>query len=46
MTAMLTAQNILSGEQKYDVWQVNQDAQYHEEDKSGASGERLVPRAV
>lgn len=31
MTAMLTAQNILSGEQRYDVWRVNQDAEYLEE---------------
>lgn len=31
MTAMLTAENILAGEQRYDVWRVNQDAEYHEE---------------
>lgn len=31
MTAMLTARNILSGEQTYDTWKVNQDAEYHEE---------------
>jgi protoporphyrinogen oxidase len=31
MTAMLTAKNILSGEQTYDTWKVNQDAEYHEE---------------
>ncbi|MFZ1915945.1 MAG: NAD(P)/FAD-dependent oxidoreductase [Terriglobales bacterium] len=37
MTAMLTAKNILAGERKYDVWAVNQDAEYHE---SGAAGER------
>ena len=30
MTAMLTAKNILAGEEKYDVWSVNQDAEYHE----------------
>lgn len=30
MTAMLTVQNILVGEKKYDVWQVNQDADYLE----------------
>lgn len=44
MTAMLAARNIIAGEQLYDVWQVNQDAQYHEEGDSGASGERLVPK--
>jgi len=37
MTAMLTAKNILAGERKYDVWAVNQDAEYHE---AGAAGER------
>jgi len=35
MTAMLTAKNILAGERKYDVWAVNQDAEYHE---AGAAG--------
>jgi len=43
MTAMLTARNILAGEKLYDVWEVNQDAEYHE---SGASGERMVPVRV
>jgi protoporphyrinogen oxidase len=38
MTAMLTAKNILAGECRYDVWAVNQDAEYHE---AGASGEEL-----
>ena len=31
MTAMLTARNILAGDQRYDVWRVNQDAEYLEE---------------
>ena len=35
MTAMLSAKNILAGERKYDVWAVNQDAEYHE---AGAAG--------
>ena len=30
MTAMLTVENIAAGRQVYDVWRVNQDAQYHE----------------
>jgi protoporphyrinogen oxidase len=30
MTAMLTVKNIVAGRQVYDVWQVNQDAEYHE----------------
>ena len=42
MTAMLAVRNILAGKRDYDVWQVNQDAEYHEQD-SGSSGERLVP---
>jgi protoporphyrinogen oxidase len=29
MTAMLTARNILAGEKKYDVWALNEDAEYH-----------------
>ncbi len=36
MTAMLTAKNILVGERKYDVWAVNQDAEYHESGVAGA----------
>ena len=45
MTALLTAENILAGEQRWDVWQVNQDAQYHEmgEDRALAFSERVVP---
>ncbi len=38
MTAMLTARNIVAGTRKYDVWAVNQDAEYHE---SGAAGEQV-----
>ncbi len=30
MTAMLTVENMLSGEKKFDPWCVNQDAEYHE----------------
>jgi len=48
MTGMLTAGNIIAGEQIYDVWQVNEDAEYGEEGISGAKealkSERLVPR--
>lgn len=48
MTAMLTAENILAGERIYDVWQVNEDAEYGEAGVSGAQealkSERLVPR--
>jgi len=44
MTAMLTAKNILAGERKYDVWAVNQDAEYHEAGAAGA-GQEAAPRA-
>ncbi|MGD9921950.1 MAG: NAD(P)/FAD-dependent oxidoreductase [Pseudorhodoplanes sp.] len=50
MTAMLTARNILAGERLYDVWDVNEDAEYHEAGASGAQhalkSERLVPERV
>jgi protoporphyrinogen oxidase len=49
MTAMLTVKNILAGRRLFDVWDVNEDAEYHEAGASGArealrSGERLVPQ--
>ena len=47
MTAMLTARNILAGERIYDVWNVNEDAEYHEDGESGVQqaleSVRLVP---
>ncbi len=45
MTALLTAENILAGEQRWDIWRVNQDAEYHEvgEDRTLAFSERFVP---
>ena len=48
MTAMLTVENIVHGARTYDVWQVNQDAEYHEAGKAGASsiGLRDVPKRV
>jgi protoporphyrinogen oxidase len=50
MTAMLTARNILAGERIYDVWDVNEDAEYHESGSSGVQhalkSERLVPQKV
>jgi protoporphyrinogen oxidase len=49
MTAMLTVKNILAGRRLFDVWDVNEDAEYHEAGASGArealrGGERLVPQ--
>ena len=51
MTAMLTARNILAGKRQYDVWAVNQDAEYHEAGAAGAERQRTpsverVPQAV
>ena len=49
MTAMLTVRNIEAGERVYDIWAVNEDAEYHEagsdgEQKGGAltAGERAA----
>ncbi len=50
MTGLLTALNIEAGRAVYDVWQVNEDAEYGEEGLSGVEealkSERLVPRKV
>jgi len=47
MTAILTARNIMANEPRYDVWRVNEDAEYHETgaagQQEGASGLRVVP---
>ena len=47
MTAILSARNILAGASLYDVWRVNEDAEYHEAGEAGqqqgASGLRTVP---
>ncbi len=50
MTGLLTAHNILAGRKLYDVWNVNEDAEYSEAGQSAAkeylTTERLVPRTV
>ncbi len=50
MTAMLTARNIMAGARLYDVWNVNEDAEYHEAGESGVrqalDSVRLVPRKI
>ena len=38
MTAMLCVENILAGKQVFDLWQVNQDAEYRESGNAGAGG--------
>ena len=47
MTAILTAKNIIAGEQMYDPWRVNQDAEYHESGSTDMeTGGRAVPRKL
>ena len=47
MTAMLAAKNIIAGEELYDLWNVNQDAEYHESGNRGAhEGGRLIPERL
>ncbi len=52
MTAMLCVRNILAERKVYDLWQVNQDAEYHEagaagaRQEVGATGLRFVPMPV
>lgn len=50
MTALLTVANIRAGGRPYDVWQVNEDAEYIEGDVpeglAGATGVRMVPRRL
>jgi hypothetical protein len=43
MTAMLTVRNIVAGARVYDVWNVNEDAEYHE---SGNEGEQAALASV
>ncbi len=43
MTAMLTVRNIIAGERVYDIWGVNEDAEYHE---SGSEGEQAALASV
>ncbi|HEX3677180.1 MAG TPA: NAD(P)/FAD-dependent oxidoreductase [Sphingomicrobium sp.] len=50
MTAMLTARNIQAGRRAFDIWAVNEDAEYHEAGDEGAqaalASERLVPKRL
>ena len=44
MTAMLTVENIIAEARVYDVWNVNEDAQYHEAGDEGALA--ALPQAL
>jgi hypothetical protein len=50
MTSMLTVRNILEGQQLYDVWNVNEDAEYHEaghsSEQEALKSVRMVPRKI
>jgi protoporphyrinogen oxidase len=50
MTAMLTVRNIEAGHRAYDIWEVNEDAEYHEAGEEGAKAAlasvRLVPQRL
>jgi protoporphyrinogen oxidase len=51
MTAMLAAKNIIAGKELYDLWDVNEDAEYHEGGERGAEetgkiAERMVPQKI
>jgi protoporphyrinogen oxidase len=50
MTAMLTVKNIIAGNARFDVWSVNEDAEYHEAGNSGQrealQSLRMVPRRI
>ncbi len=47
MTAMLAAKNIIAGKEVYDLWDVNEDAEYHEGGNRGVEEtDRIVSRAV
>ena len=50
MTAMLTVRNIQAGRRAYDIWAVNEDAEYHEAGDEGEqaalASERLVPQRL
>jgi hypothetical protein len=51
MTAMLCVENILADSKLYDLWEVNQDAEYHEagaaaEQEATGTALRLVPTRV
>jgi protoporphyrinogen oxidase len=44
MTAMLTVENIIAEARVFDIWCVNEDAEYHEAGDEGA--EKVLPAAA
>ena len=45
MTAMLTVENIEAGNRIYNIWNVNEDAEYHESGAEGDQAEIATKRA-
>ena len=45
MTAMLTVRNIEAGARLYDIWAVNEDAEYHEAGQEGQAAPLAAPLA-
>ncbi len=45
MTAMLASKNIIANNEFYDLWEVNEDAEYHESGES-ASNTGIIGRAI
>jgi hypothetical protein len=49
MTAMLAAKNILANQNLFDLWNVNEDAEYHENGNAGENSfeaGRAIPKKV
>ncbi len=46
MTAMLTVENIIAGARVYDIWCVNEDAEYHEAGSEGEQNSLAAARTV
>ncbi len=46
MTAMLTVRNVVAGARIYDIWAVNEDAEYHESGNAGEQAALASVRAV
>ena len=44
MTGLMAARNVMGA--SYDLWRVNSDAQYLEEDGGAEQGSRMVPRRL
>ena len=45
MTDILTVKNLVAKEDIYDIWKLNQDAEYHEEEKNLNQGDESYPIA-